>query len=463
VSEPGLFDGVLARGGVRDAVSDAAWLQAMLDAEAALARAEAAAGVIAGEHAEAIAAACRAERFDIAALGAQAAAVGNPAAPLARALREQVGGSAAADVHRGATSQDIVDSAAMLVARRALAPLMADLEAAADAAATLAVAHRDTVMAGRTLLQHAVPVTFGLKAAGWLVALDESAERLRAVRDARLAAQLGGAAGTLAALGDAGPEVLARFAGELGLAEPVTPWHTDRTRVAELAGALGAACGVAAKVAGDLVLLAQTEVGEVREGGAGARGGSSTMPHKRNPVAAVSARAAARQAPGLVATLLAAMEHEHERAAGAWHAEWPALRELLRATGSAAAWLRDALEHLEVDVERMRENLARTGGAVVAERVARALAAELGRDAADELVREALTEGRLERAAREHLAAEEVAQLLDPAGYLGAAAVFVERALSGHEEAKARAASGRGEGAAGEDGARDGSAHEARP
>ncbi|HEX7300659.1 MAG TPA: 3-carboxy-cis,cis-muconate cycloisomerase [Solirubrobacteraceae bacterium] len=433
MSEPGLFDAVLARGGVRDAVADAAWLQAMLDAEAALARAEAGAGVIPAAHAEAIVAACRAEGFDVAALGAQAAAVGNPAAPLVRALRERVGGDAAADVHRGATSQDIVDSAAMLVARRALEPLLSDLEAAADAAAGLAAAHRDTVMAGRTLLQHAVPVTFGLKAAGWLVALDESADRLRAVRDTRLAAQLGGAAGTLSALGDAGPDVLARYARELGLAEPVTPWHTDRTRIAELAGALGVACGVATKVAGDLVLLAQTEVGEVREGSEDGRGGSSTMPHKRNPVAAVSARAAGRQAPGLVATLLAAMEHEHERAAGAWHAEWPALRALLRATGSAAAWLRDALEHLEVDPERMRENVDRTGGALLAERVARALADALRREDADELVREALAAGRLEEAAGEHLGADEAGRLLDPASYLGAAAVFVDRALSAHE------------------------------
>jgi 3-carboxy-cis,cis-muconate cycloisomerase len=433
VSDPGLFDGVLARGGVREAVGDAAWLQAMLDVEAALARAEAGAGVISGEHAEEIAAACRAERFDVAALGAQAAAVGNPAAPLVKALREQVG-EARADVHRGATSQDIVDSAAMLVAHRALEPLLADLAAAADAAAGLAADHRDTVMAGRTLLQHAVPVTFGLKAAGWLVALDESAARLRAVREARLAAQLGGAAGTLAALGDAGPDVLARFARELGLAEPTTPWHTDRTRIAELAGALGATCGVVAKAAGDLVLLAQTEVGEVREGGDGSRGGSSTMPHKRNPVAAISARAAARQGPGLVATLLAAMEHEHERAAGAWHAEWPALRELLSFTGSAAAWLRDALEHLEVDPQAMRENLDRTGGAPMAERVAGVLASSLGRDAADELVRDALADGRLAQAAGEHLGTEEVRRLLDPAGYLGAAPTFIDRALKAHRE-----------------------------
>jgi 3-carboxy-cis,cis-muconate cycloisomerase len=370
----GLFDSVLARGGAREAVSDGAWLQALLDVEAALARACAGAGVIAEEHAEAIVAASRADDYDIATIGAEAANVGNPAEPLVRALRQRVGGTAADDVHRGATSQDIVDSAAMVVARRALEAILPDLHGAAAATARLAREHRDTPMIGRTLMQQAVPTTFGLKAAGWLVALDESTVRLREVR---LAAQLGGAAGNLAALGGAGVEVLDRFARELGLDEPVIPWHTDRTRIAELAGALGGACGTTAKVAGDVVLLAQTEVGEVREGVEG-RGGSSAMAHKRNPVAAISARAAARQAPGLVATLLACMEHEHERAAGAWHAEWPALRSLLTFTGSAAAWLCDCLENLEVDVERMRENLGdaepQLGGAA-AELIGRALRA----------------------------------------------------------------------------------------
>jgi 3-carboxy-cis,cis-muconate cycloisomerase len=416
----GLFDGVLARGGARAAVDDGAWLQALLDVEAALARAQAAAGVIPAEHADAIAAACRAERYDVAALGEEAADVGNPAAPLVKALRAEVGGAAAADVHRGATSQDIVDSAAMLVARRALDAVLEDLDGAADAAARVAGEHRATVMAGRTLLQQAVPISFGLKAAGWLVGLDESAARLRAVRDARLAAQLGGAAGTLAALGDSALDVLARFAGELDLAEPVVPWHTTRTRIAELAGALGEACGAMAKVAGDVVLLSQTEVGEVREGGD--RGGSSTMPHKRNPVAAISALAGARQAPGLVSTLLAAMEHEHERAAGAWHAEWAPLRALLVATGSAAAWLRDCLSNLEVDPERMRSNL---DDALLAERVAGAV----GREAADELVRD----GRpLAEALRDHMSADEAARMLDPASYLGATDALIDRALAAH-------------------------------
>jgi 3-carboxy-cis,cis-muconate cycloisomerase len=424
----GLFDGVLARGGARAAVDDQAWLQSMLDVEAALASAQAAAGVIPAAHADAIAAACRADRYDAAAIGEQATDVGNPAAPLVKALRAQVGGDAADDVHRGATSQDIVDSAAMLVARRALNVILDDLAGAADAAARLAEEHRASVLAGRTLLQQAVPVTFGLKAAGWMVALDESADRLRAVRDTRLAAQLGGAAGTLAAFGDGGLDVLARFAAELDLAEPVLPWHTDRTRIAELAGALGESAGAVAKVAGDVVLLSQTEVGEVREGGD--RGGSSTMPHKHNPIAAVSALAAARQAPGLVASLLAAMENEHERAAGAWHAEWAPLRALLVAAGSAAAWLRDCLTNLEVDTGRMRSNLL---DALFAERVARALAEPLGRDAADAAVRDALFAGRpLAPLAREHLDADAAERLLDPATYLGANDAFIDRALAAH-------------------------------
>jgi 3-carboxy-cis,cis-muconate cycloisomerase len=351
VPEPGLFDGVLARGAVRAEVDDSAWLQAMLDVEAALARAQG------SPHAVAIAGACQSELFDLGRLGAEGALSGNPVVPLVGALRDQVGPDVAPDVHRGATSQDIVDSAAMLVAHRALGPLLDDLRGAAETAAALAERHRETAMPGRTLLQQAVPTTFGLKAAGWMIALDEAAARLETVRRERLAVQLGGAAGTLAALGDTGPEVLAALARELGLAEPVLPWSSDRTRIAELAGALGEAAGAAGKPAGDVVLLAQNEVGEVREGGEAGRGGSSAMPHKRNPVAAVSTLACARGTPGLVATLLASMVGEHERAAGAWQAEWRPLTELLRLTGSAAAWVGDCLERLEVDPERMATNL----------------------------------------------------------------------------------------------------------
>jgi 3-carboxy-cis,cis-muconate cycloisomerase len=444
----GLFDGVLARGRVPAEISDRAWIAAMLDVEAALARAQARAGLISEDDAAAIgAAAADPERFDAAAIGVEAAKTGNPVVPLVKALTEVVEGDAAGQVHRGATSQDVLDSAAMLVSFRALGPLLEDLDAAADAAAGLAGEHRATVMAGRTLLQQALPIAFGLKAAEWLAGLDEASARLRAVRSSRLAAQLGGAAGTLASLDRSGPAVLAAFADELGLAEPVLAWHTLRTRPAELAGALGAADGVVAKVGRDVVLLAQTEVGEVREGVPG-RGGSSTLPHKRNPVAAISAVASAMRAPGLVASLLAAMAHEHERAAGPWHAEWRPLCELLEATGSAAAWLRDCLEHLEVDAGRMRANLELTHGALLAERVTTALAPALGRHAAHELVQaaaqEAFAAGRAlgevladEGEVTAHLDRDEIGRLLDPSGYLGATDALIDRALAAHRHEEA--------------------------
>ena len=355
---PGLFDGIARRGPVAALVGDAAHLRAMLDTEAALAEAQAAVGLIPAAHAEAIAAVCaEISRFDIAGLGRAATAAGNPVVPLVEQLRAAVGGAAADHVHLGVTSQDIIDTATMLVARDAVTAVVADIDAAADAAARLAEAHRRTVMAGRTLLQQAQPTTFGAKAAGWLAGLDDAAGLLESVRDGRLAVQLGGAAGTGAALHPHGPEITRRLGDELGLTAPALPWHTNRSRIGELAGALGVTAAAVAKPARDVTLLAQTEVAEVREGPAD-RGGSSAMPHKHNPVAAVAALAGAAQAPGLVATLLtAAGGHEHERAAGAWHAEWRPLRELFVATGSAAAWLADCLTHLEVDPARMRANI----------------------------------------------------------------------------------------------------------
>src|SRR3954454_12985912 len=444
-ADGGLFDGVLARGRVKAEISDRAWLAAMLDAEAALARAQARAGLISDADAAAIAdAATDPDRFDPGAIGAEAAKTGNPVVPLVKALTDAVDGDAAGQVHRGATSQDILDSAAMLVSFRALGPLLDDLDAAAAAAAGLADEHRATVMAGRTLMQQALPIAFGLKAAEWLAGLDEAAARLREVRSSRPAAELGGAAGTLASLGDAGPEVLAAYAEELGLDEPVIAWHTIRTRPAELAGALGVAAGVIAKTGRDVVLMAQTEVGEVREGVPG-RGGSSTLPHKRHPVAAISAVACAMRPPALVASLLSAMAHEHERAAGPWHAEWRPFCELLEAVGSAAAWLRDCLEHLEVDAARMRANLELTHGALLAERVTTALAPALGRHAAHELVQAAAQEAfASDRPLGEVLAAnddvtahldrDDLGRLLDPAEYLRAGDELISRALRARAE-----------------------------
>lgn len=348
-----LFAGTYARGGVAETVTAAAWVRAMSDIEAALASACVAEGLISPQAGEAIQEALR-EPFDVQALTAQAGEHASPVVGLVRVLRERVGTELAESVHLGATSQDIIDTAAMLLARRALDMTIADAGVAIAAAARLAAIHRSTPMVGRTLLQAALPTSFGLVAAGWMVGLDRAADELVRVRDTVLAVQMGGPVGARA------PQVAARVAAVLGLAEPLLPWHTERTRVAQLAGALGTVSGVAGKIARDVTLLAQSEVGELREGIEG-RGGSSAMAHKRNPVAAVSVIACAHRAPGLVATLFAAMEQEHQRAAGAWQAEWGTLSDLLTLAGSAVAWLADLLDHLEVNTERMRANLAVLG------------------------------------------------------------------------------------------------------
>jgi 3-carboxy-cis,cis-muconate cycloisomerase len=324
--------------------SDGAWVQAMLDVEAAVARA-----ATPPAHAEAIAAACDVSRFDLARLGAAAADSASPVVPLVDALREAVGPDAAASVHVGITSQDVIDTATMLIAKRAREAILVDVRAASDSCARLAAEHRGTVMPGRTLLQHARPIAFGLKTAGWMTALDEASALLSRWTPA---VQLGGPVG-------AGVDAETAVASALGLDVPVLPWHTNRVRIAELAGALGALCGVAGKIARDVVLLAQTEVAEVREAEPGL---SSSMPHKRNPARSVEVVAAARRAPGLVATIFACMDHEHERAAGAWQAEWEPLRDLLRITGGAASGLRRVLHGLEIDPSRMREH---AGGAEV--------------------------------------------------------------------------------------------------
>jgi 3-carboxy-cis,cis-muconate cycloisomerase len=343
------FNALFLTDGLRAAVSSEAWVEAMMEAERALMRAQAAAGLIAD--APPLEPAIDAE--ELARAGRQA---GNPAEPLARRLRELT-----PDAHRGATSQDIVDTAMALVARRAGALVRRELDGVAAECARLAAEHRSTVMAGRTLLQQATPTTFGLKAAGWLVSVLEAREL------PALPAQLGGAAGTLAAFGDRGLDVRRLFAVELGLAEPDLTWHANRVPVAKLGAALAVAAGACAKIALDVQLLSQTEVGEVREPHEGA---SSTMPHKRNPVGSTLARACATTAQAAAGVLLRGV-HEHERAAGAWHAEWKAVSDVLAYTGGAASWVRETLAGLEVDAMRMRENVraetlseaARFGGA----------------------------------------------------------------------------------------------------
>jgi 3-carboxy-cis,cis-muconate cycloisomerase len=355
--DPGLFDGVLARGEVRREVSDEAWLRSMLETEAALAQVWAELDRIPASHAAAIAAVCEPERYDTSTIGRAAAEHGNPVLPLVQAIRAIVPTEMANSVHFGATSQDILDTASMLIAHRSLGHVLESLRGAKGAAARLAQVYRETPMAGRTLLQRAEPITFGMTAAGWLVALGEAFSRLAQVRETRLAVQLGGAVGRLTGY------PAQKLAGKLGLQAPQWPWHTNRSRVCDLAGALGGACGVVGKVARDVTLLAQSEVGEVSEAHPGS---SSAMPHKRNPVAAISAVACAMQAPGLVATLLAAMVQEHGRAAGAWHAEWRPLRELLISTGSAASWLHACLEGLQVNEAALAANVAGLGVADLA-------------------------------------------------------------------------------------------------
>ncbi|MGH8867057.1 MAG: 3-carboxy-cis,cis-muconate cycloisomerase [Actinomycetes bacterium] len=442
----GLFGPVSGSAAVDAATSDVAWLQAMLDVEAALAASLAQVGLVPEEAAKAVEEACRADRFDPDALGRAATASGNPVVPLVRSLTEAVPGEAAGTVHRGATSQDVLDTAAMLVVRRATGPLLDDLAAAADLCAGLAAGHRDTVLVGRTLLQQAMPTTFGRVAAGWLVSLDDARQRLSEVRRTRLAVSFGGAAGTLASLGEHGVSVAAYLADALGLAEPVLPWHTDRVRVGELASALGVAAGAAGGVALDLTLLASTEVGEVSEAPGGGRGGSSTMPHKRNPVGAVMARGCAQRAPGLVASLLAAMPQEHQRAAGAWHAEWLPLTDLLRAAGGAAGHLRASLDGMAAHPARMRANLDLTGGLLLAEQVTTALAPALGRLAAHDAVqtacRTAVEEDRpladvlrADPAVTAHLRDDDIDRVLDPSAALGSAGQFVDRALAAHRQA----------------------------
>jgi 3-carboxy-cis,cis-muconate cycloisomerase len=422
-----------------EAVSARSWLAAMLDAERALANAGAAAGIVPAPAAAAIAEACDPNRFDPERLLREGRAAATPVEPLVRALVVAVGDEHSAWVHRGATSQDVVDTAAMLVAGRSLELILSDLDRVAAACAGLARAHRATPMPARTLLQHALPTTFGVRAAGWLVEAVEARRRLRQVAERGLAAQLGGAAGTLAAFGEHGLEMLRLFAAELGLAEPPLPWHTNRVHMAELGAALDVTAGALGKIALDVVLLAQTDVGEVAE----ARGGgSSTLPQKRNPAAATRARAAVLLAHAQASVLTAALPQELDRAAGGWQAEWDALSGALAYTGGAADCVAASLEGLTVDAARMRGNLEATGEQIVAERLALHLGERLGRRVAHELVaeagRRAASSGRglgeeLLGDGGTGLTREELTALLDPDAYLGSAGALVDRALALYE------------------------------
>ncbi len=432
-----MFDAIFAPEALLDELSDRAWLQAMLDSERALAGAEAALGLIPAAAADAIAAACHADSFDAARIAQEGRSAGNPAEPLVRALRAAVGGEAAGYVHHGATSQDVVDTAAMLVSRRALERILADVDAVTAACAGLADAHRATPMVARTLLQQALPTTFGLKAATWLAGVLEARRLVLGARD-ELALQLGGGAGTLAALGEHGPAIAARAARELGLAEPALPWHTARVRVAALGSALAILAGALGKIALDVVLLAQTEVGEVSEPSASGRGRSSTMPHKHNPVGSLLTLACARRAQAAAGLLAGSLVQEHERAAGAWQAEWEAIASCLASAGGAAASMAEVLGGLEVHRARMDANLATTRGLIMSERIAFALAERIGQARARALVNDAVARAsergselraELGAVADLPLTPAELDALFIPATYVGAADAFIDRAL----------------------------------
>lgn len=485
------------------ATDDTAFLQAMLDAEAALTRAQASVGLAPPEAATAVAAVAHSDRFDVRDIALRARAGGNPVIPLVADLTAAVPAEAAPYVHRGATSQDIMDTAMMLIARRTLDLILRDLTRAETALARLAREHRNTVMPGRTLTQHAVPTTFGLKAAGWRALLLDARDRLRTVRDT-LPAQLGGAAGTLAAFGayavgaglpgairdgalPAGAPVgetaaerassagarpaetasakglpteaaageassagagsaegfagaggfaenlVAAYARQLQLAEPVLPWHTLRTPVADLGAALAFTAGALGKSATDVLTLTRTELAEVTEG---AGGGSSAMPHKANPVRSTLIASAARRAPALAATLHASMAAEDERPAGAWHAEWEPLRDLLRTVGGASHHAVELTENLRVHPEAMREHLGLTHGLIVSERLTAELTPLLGRARAKELLTSAARRTRDEGkslaevlAEEPGLAAVDLTELTDPARYTGSAGALTDRAL----------------------------------
>jgi len=380
---------------------DTARLQGMLDFEAALALAEARCGVIPEAAVAAIQAACQAPQYDLAALGQATALAGNPAIPLVKALTAQVEATdadAARWVHWGATSQDAIDTGSVLQLRAALDALQPKLAALCAAVHALAQRERDTGLPGRTLLQQAVPVTFGLKAAGWLDALQRIQRRLQALREDALVLQFGGAAGTLASLQTQGLAVAQALAQALRLPLPALPWHAARDRIVEIGSAFALLAGTLGKIATDIVLLMQSEVAEAFEPAAAGKGGSSAMPHKRNPVGCVAAIAAATRVPGLVSTLYAALPQPHERAAGQWHAEWETVPEIVRLSAGSLAQMRSVIDGLELDRARMRTHLDSHGGLLYAEAVSVALAETLGKAAAHALVEEsarrALQQGR---------------------------------------------------------------------
>src|ERR1700754_3709335 len=435
---------MLSSPAMRAVCNDTAYVQYMLDFEAALARAEGTTGAIPASAATIISDGCEAESFDTATLANAATKAGNLAIPLVKALTAQIAkadAEASRYVHWGATSQDVIDTATMLQLRAATNVLLNDVDRAIKAFAALAVTHRHTAMVARSWLQHALPMPFGLKLAEYAAALHRSRLRLKRLRAESLALQFGGAAGTLAALRDKGQAVAEKLADELKLPLPEAPWHTHRDRIAEAASVFAIVAGTCGKIARDVQLRMQTDVAEAFEPSGEGRGGSSTMPHKRNPVAAASALAAATMVPNLAATMFAAQIQDHERSAGPWHAEWPTLPSLLLVTSGALAAIVDIAEGLEVDVARMRANLDTAHGLIMAEAIAFALAETIGKSEAHHLVEAAsktavaekkhlrdVLSGDAEVTAK--LSASKIAALFEPMAYQGVSQALIDRLLA---------------------------------
>ncbi len=443
-----LLDPLFRSQAVEKVFSNRATLQAMLDFEAALARAEARAGFIPASASPAIEAKCRAELYDMTVLARSAASAGNLAIPLVKQLTLLVAKKekdAARYVHWGATSQDVIDTGRVLQLRQALVLISSELDLFAAVLGELAHKNRATLVVARTWMQQALPTTFGLKAAGWLDAIDRHRARFAETQERCLMLQFGGAVGTMAALGDRGLDVATNLAKELQLTLPDVPWHSQRDRMAEIATTLGLFCGTLGKIARDISLHTQTEVGEVFEPSAGGRGGSSTMPHKRNPVTCAVVLSAAARVPALVSTMLGAMVQEQERGLGGWYAEWETLPEIVRLTAGALHHLTTTVSELELDPERMRQNLDVTHGLIFAEAVAMALAEKMPRSEAHELVQLACKRAQSSRRdlrsvlaqdaiMKANLSDAELDRLFTPANYLGVADQFIDRVLASSTE-----------------------------
>jgi 3-carboxy-cis,cis-muconate cycloisomerase len=449
LNRPGnqLFDRYFTQEPMRRIFSDQGRVQGMLDFEAALARAEAAIGAIPTEVVNDIVAACDASLYDFDELSIAIGNAGNSAIPLVKALGKQIAArneTAERYVHMGATSQDVMDSGLVLQLRSAVGLLEQDLASLADALAQQAQRHAGVPMSGRTWLQQATPVTLGAKIAAWLGSITRHRQRLKELKPRLLCLQFGGASGSLAALGEMAFPIAESLARELKLNLPDQPWHTQRDRLVEFAGFLGLVAGSLGKIGRDISLMMQTEAAEVFEPAAAGKGGSSTMPHKRNPVGAAVMIGAATRAPGLVATMLSAMPQEHERSLGLWHAEWETLPELCCVVSGSLQQALAVIPGLEVDAQRMLQNLDLTHGLVLAEAVSIALAQRMGRDAAHHLIerccRRAVEQSKhlrevlgAEPEVTAQLSSQALDNLLNPTHYLGQSKRWVKRAVADHQ------------------------------